>query len=186
MGFLSFRKLTQKGWISGFEKKTEEAKHYKFLYEDLAATITYPPLVLVALDWLKTALLVEPLEDLSIETNDAGRVIEMDDQAFESLVTNFGSLTSIRYALRKQELKKEGQELYTMVKGTSGFALPTHYLLDVCRNLLRHPNSQQWGTTTKPFCTSLLFRVGKTTFYELLRGNGNNRNDEGDNQEQQF
>ncbi len=104
-------------------KKTHTGfEHYKFLYEDLAATITYPPLVLAALEWLKTALLVEPLEDLSIETTDAGRVIKMTDQAFESMVKNFGSLTYIRYALRKQELKKEGQELYTLVKGTVGTA----------------------------------------------------------------
>ncbi len=49
-----------------FWKEDGEAKHDKFLYEDLAVTITYPPLVLAALD-----LLVEPLENLSIDTNDA-------------------------------------------------------------------------------------------------------------------
>lgn len=55
--------------------------------------------------------------------------------------------------------------------------LLTHYLIDVCKNVLRHPNHQQWGTVTKLFCTSILYRVGKTIFSELLRGRGNDKED---------
>lgn len=49
------------------------------------------------------------------------------------------------------------------------------YIIDVCGNLLRHNNAQQWSPTVKLFCASLLFRVGYTTFSELIRGPGNGR-----------